>query len=77
MKSTEETMTDQAVEMRELIPEVVDGKCTESMACCPTEVFYFANLYIKELQDKNKRLMSALSLTCNSLGADISDYYEE
>jgi len=47
------------------------------MACCPTEVFYFANLYIKELKDKNKRLMSALSSTCDSLGADINDYYED
>ncbi|MDC6267275.1 hypothetical protein [Lysinibacillus fusiformis] len=77
MKSKEEVMSDQAVEMRDLIPDYVDGKCTESMACSPTEVFYFANLYIKELQDKNKRLMSALSSTCDSLGADISDYYEK
>ncbi|MCL1700758.1 hypothetical protein [Lysinibacillus sp. Bpr_S20] len=60
MKSNEEIMSDQAVEMRELIPDYVDGKCTESMACCPTEVFYFANLYIKELQEENMKLKDEL-----------------
>lgn len=59
-KSNEEIMSDQAVEIRELIPEVVNGFDTSSMACCPTDVFYFANLYIKELQEENKKLKNEL-----------------
>lgn len=55
-KSTEDIMWEQAVEIRELIPDVVNGICTESMACCPTEVFYFAKLYIEELQERVKEL---------------------
>ena len=55
-RSKEDIMTDQAVEIRELIPEVVKGICADSMACCPTEVFYFAKLYIEELQEENKKL---------------------
>lgn len=60
MKSKEDMMYEQAIEIRELIPEVVNGICTETMACCPTEVFYFANLYIKELQEENKKLKNEL-----------------
>lgn len=46
MKSKEDMMYDQAVGIRELIPEVVNGKCTDSMACCPIEVFYFAEMNV-------------------------------
>lgn len=65
-KSNEEIIKDQAIEMRELIPEVVKGLDTSSMACCPTEVFYFADLYIKELQEENKKLKNELNVTKES-----------
>lgn len=55
-RSKEEIMIDQAVEIRELIPDNVGGISTDSMACCPTEVFYFAKLYIEELQNKIKEI---------------------
>ena len=55
-RSDEEIMIEQAVEIRELIPEVVKGICTDSMACSPIEVFGFAKLYIEELQKENKKL---------------------
>lgn len=54
--SKEEIMTEQAVAIRELLPEIVNGLDTSSTCCCPTEVFYFAELYIKELQEENNKL---------------------
>lgn len=44
MKSKEEILTEQAVEIRELIPEVVNGYDTSSMACCPTERYCSSKL---------------------------------
>lgn len=65
-------MYNQAVEMRELIPEVVSGICTDSMACCPTEVFHFGIMYIKELQSENEKLRMELLSATDKRGGDIT-----
>jgi len=62
----EEIIYEQALLIRELIPELVNGLDTSSMVFCPTEVFYFAELYIKELQEENKKLKKELNLTKES-----------
>lgn len=56
-----EYLSDQCVAIRDLIPEFVAGQDTVSMACDPSEVLYFTELYLKELNSlrenngKNKK----------------------
>lgn len=47
-----EALSNQCVPIKDLIPSKVNGYCTSSMACDPSEVLYFAEMYIKELQEE-------------------------
>lgn len=49
-------LLDQCADIRDLIPIVVNYTPTDSMVTSPTEVLYFAEIYIKQLQEEIEEL---------------------